>query len=76
MRAQRLETARSFVQWLDSESESASVAAEALGRQTTGAKTLLFKLARRRAFDPKPAITELAADWENGEWNLWERGLR
>jgi hypothetical protein len=34
-----------------------------MGRQVCGAKTLLFKLARRRPFDPSPAIEELAADW-------------
>jgi hypothetical protein len=30
----------------------------------TGAKTLLFRLARRRAFDPTPTIKQLAEDWE------------
>ncbi len=29
-----------------------------------GCKTLSFKLARRREFDPEPAIAELAAAWE------------
>jgi len=59
------ETARSFVQWCDPSREGhAGVAAAALGRQVTGAKMLLFKLARRRAFNPAPAIAELAADWE------------
>jgi hypothetical protein len=58
------EIARSFVQWLAPATPVfASVAAEALGRQVTGAKMLLFKLARRRAFDPAPAIEQLAADW-------------
>jgi hypothetical protein len=56
------ETAHSFVEWL-APPASAREAAEALGRQVSGAKTLLFKLARRRAFDPAPAIEQLAADW-------------
>jgi hypothetical protein len=57
------EIARSFVEWLAPRSIHGGVAAEALGIQVTGAKTLLFKLARRRAFDPAPAIEQLAADW-------------
>ena len=55
------ETAKSFVEWLSHETDPA---AEALGRQVAGAKNLLFRLARRRAFDPTPAIQQLAADWE------------
>lgn len=59
------ESARSFVEWLcDPPCNSGCVAAEALGRQMNGAKALLFKLARRRAFDPAPAVQQLAADWE------------
>jgi hypothetical protein len=59
------ETARSFVAWCDPSLEGhAGAAAEALGRQVNGAKMLLFKLARRRAFNPAPAIAELAADWD------------
>jgi hypothetical protein len=59
------ETARSFVQWLAPPTSGHGAAAvEALGRQVSGAKTLLFKLARRRAFDPAPAIEQLAADWD------------
>jgi Domain of unknown function (DUF1839) len=58
------EIARSFVQWMaPPTSAHACTAVEALGRQVSGAKTLLFKLARRRAFDPAPAIEQLAADW-------------
>ena len=56
------ECAQSFVEWLTG--AQASTAADALGRIVTGAKALLFKLARRRAFDPNPAIQRLAADWE------------
>ncbi|HVW08689.1 MAG TPA: DUF1839 family protein [Bryobacteraceae bacterium] len=59
------ETARSFVEWCDPSPEGhAADAAAALGRQVNGAKMLLFKLARRRAFNPAPAIAELAADWD------------
>ncbi|HVY93258.1 MAG TPA: DUF1839 family protein, partial [Bryobacteraceae bacterium] len=60
------ETARSFVEWCDPSPEGHSAtAAAALGRQVNGAKMLLFKLARRRAFNPAPAIAELAGDWES-----------
>jgi hypothetical protein len=57
------EAAASFVEWLAA-SESAQTAADALKRQVNGAKALLFRLARRRAFDPGPALRQLAADWE------------
>jgi hypothetical protein len=55
------EVAQSFVQWLAP--AGGALVADALGRQVTGAKTLLFKLARRRPFDPDPAIQQLAANW-------------
>ena len=59
------EAAASFVDWLAMPpSEAGRTAAEALRRQVNGAKTLLFRLARRRAFDPAPALSQLAADWE------------
>lgn len=59
------EIARSFVEWLcDPPSIDSSVAVDALGREVAGAKALLFKLARRRVFDPAPAIDQLAGDWE------------
>jgi hypothetical protein len=59
------ESARSFVEWLaDPACADACAAAEALGRQVDGAKALLLRLARRRAFDPAPAIKQLADDWE------------
>jgi hypothetical protein len=59
------ELARSFVAWLAGPSSTnAAVAAESLGRQVIGAKTLLFRLARRRMFDPAPEIGQLAADWD------------
>jgi hypothetical protein len=56
------ESAKSFVEWLCE--PAGGPAADALGRQVNGAKALLFRLARRRAFDPDPAIHQLAADWD------------
>ena len=59
------ESVRSFVEWLsDPPCAHAGAAAEAFGRQVSGAKSLLMKLARRRVFDPAPAIQQLAEDWE------------
>ena len=57
------EIAKSFVERLAPESVHATAANVALERQVNGAKTLLFKLARRRPFDPQPAIEQLAEDW-------------
>jgi hypothetical protein len=36
-----------------------------MGRLIDGCKILSFKLARRRSFDPEPAIAELAQAWED-----------
>jgi hypothetical protein len=59
------ELAKSFVQWMAEPASACSqTAACALDRQVVGAKTLLFKLARRRPFDPTPVIDQLANDWE------------
>jgi len=58
------DAAKSFVEWLAAPSSDARAAAEALGRQVSGAKALLFRLARRRPFDPAPPIRQLAEDWE------------
>jgi hypothetical protein len=59
------ECARDFVDWLAPDDPAGITAAEALSRQVAGAKALLFRLARRRAFDPAPAIEALAAAWED-----------
>lgn len=60
------ELAHSFVDWLAPASPvHAGRAAAAFARQANGAKTLLFKLARRKAFDPVPAISQLASDWND-----------
>jgi Domain of unknown function (DUF1839) len=59
------ESAKSFVEWLcPSPCGHATAAADALGRMVAGVKALLFKLARRRAFDSAPAIRQMASDWE------------
>ena len=53
------------LEWLTQGSSSdAQDAIDAFGRQVKGAKSLLFRLARRRAFDATPAIRELAHDWD------------
>ena len=54
------EAARSFVEWL----APGHPAVEPLTKQVDGAKALLFKLARRRAFDPAGTMESLAAAWE------------
>ena len=59
------DAAKSFVEWLCLPASSdARAAIGALGGQVGGAKTLLFRLARRRTFDPAPTIQQLADDWE------------
>jgi hypothetical protein len=60
------ELAQSFVEWL----EGPQAASQALARQTAGAKALLLKLARRRAFDPAPLLAGMAADWERARETL------
>jgi hypothetical protein len=59
------ELAQSFIEWLGApDCADTKAAAEAFGRQATGAKKLLFKLARRRRFDSGPEIEQLAGEWE------------
>ena len=58
------EAARSFVEGLGDPGPDGRIAVEALGRQVSGAKALLLKLARRRVIDPAPAIEQLAGSWE------------
>ena len=59
------EAAHSFIEWLcPRPSAHSNAAAESLARQVSGAKALLFRLARRRAFDPAPFFDRLAADWD------------
>jgi hypothetical protein len=56
------EVAASHVSWLLGDDGAPAVAA--MQRIVEGSKVLSFKLARRRAFDPQPAIAELAAAWD------------
>ncbi len=56
------EVGASHVEWLLGEQGGSAV--EAMGRIVDGCKTLSFKLARRRRFDPAAAIGELAEAWE------------
>jgi hypothetical protein len=56
------EAGASHVEWLLGGDGAAAVAA--MGRIVEGSKTLSFKLARRREFDPGPAIGALAEAWE------------
>lgn len=65
------ELAKSFVEWLGApDCSDVKTAAEAFGNQAAGAKTLLFKLARRRRFDPGPEIEQLAKEWETAITSL------
>ncbi len=56
------EVGSSHLRWvLGDRGEAAATAMEEI---VEGCKTLSFKLARRREFDPEPAISALAAAWE------------
>jgi hypothetical protein len=46
--------------------DAGAAAAAALRRIVDGSKTMSFRLARRRQFDPEPAVTELAHAWDEG----------
>jgi hypothetical protein len=56
------EICASHLEWLLG--TAGAPAAAALLRIVDGCKVLSFKLARRRAFDPAPAVSELAAAWD------------
>jgi hypothetical protein len=56
------ELAAAHADWLLD--RDAADATAALGRVVDGSKLLSFKLARRRAFDPEPAVATLAEAWE------------
>jgi Domain of unknown function (DUF1839) len=56
------EAGASYVEWLLGEDDGG--AAASMGAVVEGCKTLSFKLARRREFDPEPAVADLAAAWE------------
>ncbi|MBV9309926.1 MAG: DUF1839 family protein, partial [Solirubrobacterales bacterium] len=52
------------VQWVLG--EDGSEPASALRRIVEGTKTVSFRLARRRPFDPQPAVASLAQAWDEG----------
>ena len=56
------EVGASHVEWLLG--EPGAPAAASMSAIVDGCKTLSFKLARRREFDPAPAVGALAAAWE------------
>lgn len=56
------EAGASHVDWLLGQTGAVTVAE--MARIVQGSKALSFKLARRRAFDPEPALVELAHAWE------------
>ena len=56
------EACSSHAEWLLG--EDATDAREAMGRIVDGSKTLSFRLARRRPFDPEPALALMAGAWE------------
>lgn len=56
------EVGASHVEW--ALGEGGAPAAASMGTIVDGCKTLSFKLARRREFDPGPAVGAMAAAWE------------
>jgi hypothetical protein len=56
------EVGASHVEWVLG--EDGAGAAVSMGAIVEGCKTLSFKLARRREFDPEPALEGLASAWE------------
>jgi hypothetical protein len=56
------EACSSHAEWLLG--DEATDAREALGRIVDGSKTLSFRLARRRSFDPGPALAVMASAWD------------
>jgi len=67
MAGSTFEATASHVDWLTGEPNAISAA---LGRIVQGCKVLSFKLARRRAFEPGPALAELASAWDEAMTRL------
>ncbi|MEZ5079008.1 MAG: DUF1839 family protein [Solirubrobacterales bacterium] len=65
MAGSAFEAAGSHLRWLLEPGEAADAVA-AFEEIVEGCKTLSFKLARRRSFDPGPAIESLASSWDAG----------
>ena len=62
MAGSAFEVAASQAEWLLG--DGARAASGALLRIVEGCKALSFKLARRRPFDPEPALSALATAWD------------
>ncbi|HEX3511509.1 MAG TPA: DUF1839 family protein [Solirubrobacteraceae bacterium] len=62
MAGSAFEAGASHVRWVLG--DDAAPATEAMAKIVEGCKLLSFKLARRRAFDPEPALSELAQAWQ------------
>ncbi len=62
MAGSAFEVGASHVEWVLGDDGAA--AAAAMAKIVAGCKTLSFKLARRREFDPAPRVAALAAAWE------------
>jgi hypothetical protein len=65
MAGSAFEVCASSLRWLLG--DQAWPASDAFLRVVDGCKVLSFKLARRRPFDPEPAVAELAAAWDEGQ---------
>lgn len=70
MAGSAFEVAASHVEWLLG--DAGRPAHDALGQVVEGCKTLSFRLARRREFDPEPALAALASSWEEAQARLDE----
>ncbi len=64
MAGSAFEICASYVEWLLRDDDRGVATSQALHRIVDGCKALSFKLARRRAFDPEPAVSELASAWD------------
>jgi hypothetical protein len=67
MAGSAFEAAASHVRWLIGDPDDILAA---LARIVDGCKVLSFRLARRRAFEPTPALAELAAAWDEATTRL------
>jgi hypothetical protein len=68
MAGSAFEIAASHVDWLFG--EAGAEPAASLREIVDGCKMLSFKLARRRAFDPGPAVAALASSWASAMTSL------
>jgi hypothetical protein len=68
MAGSAFEVAASHVDWLIG--DAAAATSEVLTRIVEGCKALSFRLARRRAFEPEPAVVALATAWDEAMTRL------